>query len=285
MNKMTLTSLFAVSALISTMTAADDRFANVKIESQHLGGSVYMLQGSGGNIGVSAGTDGLLIIDDQYEPLAQRISDVLDETKKGDLKYIINTHYHGDHTGSNAWMTTKRNATIFAHENVRVRLLGDEKLPATALPVITYSDGINVYINGETLNVIHLPNGHTDGDSVIYFEQANVLHAGDLFFNGMFPYIDLDAGGDVLGYVRNIEKLLAMISDDTKIIPGHGKLGTKTELQNVVTMIKATRQYVRDLKDKGVSVDDIINKGLDEKWQSWSWAFINEEKWIKTLYQ
>lgn len=285
MRKLSLVALlFSISAICCS-ALAQDQYAKVEMKTQHLGGSVYMLSGAGGNIGVSAGPDGLLIIDDQFEPLAERISKALDEIHKGDLKYVINTHYHGDHTGSNVYMREVRNATIFAHENVRNRLAAKDDHKHAELPVVTYSQGINFYFNDDVLNVMHFAKAHTDGDSAVYFNNANVLHAGDLFFNNLFPYVDIDGGGSVAGYIAGVEQLIEMISDDTKVIAGHGELGNKADLQRFVDMIKQTSQKVKRHKINGLTVEDIIDAGLGEKWKDWSWAFINEEKWIRTLYR
>ncbi|MEP4890358.1 MAG: MBL fold metallo-hydrolase [Aliiglaciecola sp.] len=285
MRKQILSLLFLFSALISASSYGQNNPEDVIMKSESLGGSVYMLTGMGGNIGVSAGDDGLLIIDDQYEPMAEKISVALDAILKDKLRYVINTHYHGDHTGFNAYMKEVKDATIFAHDNVRIRLLSKEQHKHSELPVVTYSQGVTFHFNGDTLKVVHLAHAHTDGDSAVMFESANVLHTGDLFFNGLFPYIDIDGGGSVKGYIAGVEKLIGMIDDDTKIIPGHGQLGNKAQLQEFVDMIKQTSAQVKQLKINGMPVEDIIDSGLDEKWKGWSWAFINEEKWIRTLYR
>lgn len=285
MRKLALSFMFVLTTLLIASAQAQMNPDDVKMESENLGGSVYILTGMGGNIGVSAGDDGLLIIDDQYEPLAEKISAALDQILKGKLRYVINTHYHGDHTGSNAYMKEVKDATIFAHDNVRVRLLSKDGHKHASLPVVTYSHGVTFHFNDDTLNVMHLSNAHTDGDSVVMFEKANVLHTGDLFFNGLFPYIDIDSGGSVKGYIAGVEKLISMIDDETKVIPGHGPLANKAQLITFVEMIKETSAQVKELKINGMPVEDIIEAGLDEKWQEWSWSFINEEKWIRTLYR
>ncbi|MFA3791737.1 MBL fold metallo-hydrolase [Aliiglaciecola sp. SL4] len=285
MRKQVVLLMFLLTGFLTTSGYAQNNPDDVTMKSENLGDSVYMLTGMGGNIGVSAGEDGLLIIDDQYEPMAEKISAALDSTLKDKLRYVINTHYHGDHTGSNAYMKEVKDATIFAHDNVRVRLLNKEEHKHSELPVVTYSQGVTFHFNGDTLKVMHLSNAHTDGDSVVMFEKANVLHTGDLFFNGLFPYIDIDSGGSVKGYIAGVEKLISMIDDDTKIIPGHGPLGDKAQLQAFVEMIKQTSSQVKQLKINGLPVEDIIDAGLDDKWKEWSWAFINEEKWIRTLYR
>lgn len=277
-----LAALVAISPL--NQAFAQDRFADVEVKATEVRGAVHMLTGMGGNIGVSAGEDGVLIIDDQFAPLAEKIASALGELGSDKPKYVINTHYHGDHTGSNAFFHSHKGATIFAHENVRVRLASDEKVKPEALPTVTYDDGIKIYFNGETVHVMHLPVGHTDGDSVVWFEQPDVLHTGDLFFNGMFPYIDQGAGGNVEGYMESVQHLLNKIDDDTVVIPGHGKLSNKKEYTTFLNMISETFSYVKSLKQDGKSLEEVKAVGLDDKWADWSWNFISEEKWITTLY-
>lgn len=282
-----LAAFIAASPLVySTINPAkaQDRFADVEVKATAIKGSVHMLTGAGGNIGVSAGEDGVLIIDDQFAPLAEKIAAQLGELGSDKPKYVINTHYHGDHTGSNAFFHSHKGATILAHENVRVRLANDEKIKPEALPTITYEDGIKIYFNGETLHVMHLAVGHTDGDSVVWFEQPNVMHTGDLFFNGRFPYIDQGAGGNVEGYMDSVKQLLAKIDDETVIIPGHGDISNKQEYSAFLAMISETFNYVKALKQDGKTLDEVKAMGLDDKWADWSWNFINEEKWITTLY-
>jgi glyoxylase-like metal-dependent hydrolase (beta-lactamase superfamily II) len=281
------TILFAAlgAVTVACYAQADDRFANVEVKAIPVAGSVHMLIGSGGNIGVSAGSDGLLLIDDQYAPLAKKIMATLSGISEKSPSYIINTHYHGDHTGSNAFFKENQGATIFAHENVRIRLANAKDANKAALPVVTYQDGIKFHLNEDTIHVFHLANGHTDGDSVVWFENADVLHTGDLFFKDMFPYIDLGAGGSVKGYIESVEDLLGRIDDDTKIIPGHGPaVASKSDLARFVTMMKETHSFVKAKKAAGMSEEQVLEAGLEAKWDSWAWAFINEERWIKTLY-
>lgn len=273
-----------LSSLNISLVHGQDAFATAKITAQHVSESVHMLTGMGGNIGVSAGSDGLLVIDDQYAPMAEKIAEALGTLDKSKIKYLINTHYHGDHTGSNAYFKEMQDSTIFAHENVRKRLAEDTELSSSALPVVTYEDGVTFHFNGETIQVMHLPAGHTDSDSVIWFSEANVMHAGDLFFEGRFPYIDLNGGGTVAGYIKNVQSLLTMLNGDSQIIPGHGKLATKADYQTSLDMMISTAAYIKTKKNQGVSLDDLISAGLDAKWKDWSWAFITEEKWITTLY-
>jgi cyclase len=275
-----ITAIFLSSSAIS-----QDRWADAKITSQPVNGSVHMLVGMGGNIGVSAGPEGILIIDDQYAPLAEKIATAIGDISKQSIKYIVNTHYHGDHTGSNAYFAEVKGSTIFAHDNVRKRLADKEEHTHAELPIVTYQQGITFHFNGDTINVMYMPAGHTDSDSVVWFEEANVLHPGDLFFEGRFPYIDLDGGGTVTGYINNVTKLIGMLKDDTKIIPGHGKLATKADYQKALDMLVDTAAIVKDMKAKGISAEDAVKQGLGEKYQAWAWSFITEKRWINTLYK
>jgi cyclase len=275
----------SVVVLTTMSLQVQDALANEKITSQPVSGSVHMLMGGGGNIGISAGDEGILIIDDKFAPLAEKIAKAIGDIAKTPLKYVINTHYHGDHTGSNSYFKEVQDATIFAHHNVRKRLAARENHQHSSLPVVTYEQGVTFHFNGETIKVTHMPAGHTDSDSVVWFEKANVLHAGDLFFAGLFPYIDLAGGGTVAGYINNATQLIAMLKEDTKIIPGHGNLATKDDYKNALNMMIDTAAYVKVKKDQGLSLALVIQQGLDAKYQAWAWNFITEEKWITTLYQ
>ena len=277
-------ALAVLPLLLSAAGQAQNNYNDVQIKDTPLRGSVHMLQGAGGNIGVSAGKDGVLIIDDQFEPLAQKISNALGDLGSKSPKFIINTHFHGDHTGSNGWFHQHANSTILAHSNVRVRLAKDNKTEPQALPVITYEDGIKMHFNDETLHIMHLAEGHTDGDSVVWFEEPNVMHTGDLFFNERFPFIDLKSGGSVEGYIRSVRQLIKKTNDQTIIVPGHGPLANQSDYKVFLDMIEQTKTYVEKLKAQGMSADEVVKKGLEPQWQSWSWDFITEEKWINTLY-
>jgi cyclase len=282
--KKSLVALSLTGLFVSTVFS-QGRFDDVEVKAQAVGGSVHMLVGAGGNVGVSAGPDGILIVDDQYADLAEKIAVSLADISKEQTRYVINTHFHGDHTGSNAFFSKHKDATIFAHENVRVRLSAGEETDPAMLPVVTYEKGVKFHMNGETVHVFHLPNAHTDGDSAVWFEQPDVLHTGDLFFKGWFPFIDLDSGGSVVGYIAASETLLGMIDDDTKVIPGHGALANKADYTRFVDMIKTTYAYVQAKKTAGMSEDDLVAAGLEKEWKSWSWNFITEERWIRTLYK
>ena len=265
----------------ATVLAQDDRFANVTIETVPVTGNISMLIGSGGNIGVSTGVDGLLIIDDQYAPLAAKIRAALSQLNPDAPKFLLNTHFHGDHTGGNADFGVA--SIIIAHENVRGRLVAEDS-PSSALPVITFDDDVTVHFNGENITLIHMPRGHTDTDSVVMFEDSNVVHMGDHFFNGSFPFVDLANGGTVQGYLSNLEKALSWIDDDTSVIPGHGPLGSKADLLAFYNVVKDTSTTIRVMKSQGVSAEEAVTEGLSDEYESWGQGFINEQRWIETVF-
>lgn len=278
-------TILAIGLSLGLNTAAysqEDRFASVEIIPTQLTEHIYLFTGSGGNIGVSTGDDGLLIIDDQFAPLADKISEQLTKLQPSAPKYIINTHYHGDHTGGNAHFG--KNGTIIAHHNVLKRLASDSKTPKQALPVITYSEHISVHFNEDSLNLLHLGQGHTDGDTVVIWQNANVVHMGDLFFKDRFPFIDLKGGGDVIGYRDNVAEVLKRIDDNVQVIPGHGDLATKNDLYRFKHMLDDSINWMTDQLVNGKSLDEIKNDGFITKYQDWSWGFINTNKWIETLY-
>tara|TARA_B110000305_G_scaffold89346_1_gene100747 strand:- start:2531 stop:3400 length:870 start_codon:yes stop_codon:yes gene_type:complete len=265
----------------ATVLAQDDRFANVTIETVSVTGNISMLIGSGGNIGVSTGDDGLLIIDDQYAPLAAKIRAALSQLNPDAPKFLLNTHFHGDHTGGNADFGVA--SIIIAHENVRGRLVAEDS-PSSALPVITFDDDVTVHFNGENITLIHMPRGHTDTDSVVMFEDSNVVHMGDHFFNGGFPFVDLANGGTVQGYLSNLERALSWIDDETSVIPGHGPLGSKADLLAFYNVVKDTSITIRVMKSQGVSAEEAVTEGLGDEYESWGQGFINEQRWIETVF-
>lgn len=279
-----LTAWLAPGLLLSCSLgfAQNDRFANVTIETIPVAGNVSMLVGSGGNIGVSAGEDGILIIDDQFRELAGRIRTALAELGSDVPKFVLNTHFHGDHTGGNVEFGV--DSIIVAHENVRSRLQ-DGQAPAPALPVVTYDDDVTIHFNGEDITLIHMPVGHTDTDSVVMFEGSNVIHMGDHFFNGAFPFVDLGSGGSVQGFLNNLELALSWIDDETAVIPGHGPLATKTDLLNFYNVVRDSSIAIRIMKSQGLSSDEIVAEGLGSEYESWGQGFISEQRWIETVYE
>ena len=275
-----ITKLLGALALITHISSTAQTMVDAQITAQAVAGDVYLLQGPGGNIGILATDKGLLLVDDKFSPLAKKIENAMQGIENKPLKYVINTHYHGDHTGGNAFFAQK--APIFAHENVRNRLSMDSE-NQESLPVVTYQDGIKIYLDNEEVILSHLPAGHTDGDTFVYFKKANVLHTGDLFFEVGFPYVDLKSGGTVKGYLASVKAMLASTPDNVIIIPGHGKITNKQRLKDFATMIEFSISRVNYAIAAGKSDDEIIAAGIGEKYKSLSWAFITEEKWLKTL--
>ena len=267
----------------SNILVADDTMSDVTITSTKLDANTYMFMGAGGNIGVSAGDDGILIIDDQFAPLAGKITAALNQIQPGLPKYIVNTHYHGDHTGGNAHFGEK--GTILAHHNVLKRLSADSSTPAAALPVITFEDNISIHFNHDTLEVIHLGPGHTDGDSVVMWQKANIVHMGDLFFKDRFPYIDLAAGGSVTGYRQNVSLILDRLNNDTQVIPGHGGLANKNDLLKFKHMLDDSINWMRGEIEMGHDLATIKKQGIPQKYDRWGWKFISADKWITTLHK
>jgi glyoxylase-like metal-dependent hydrolase (beta-lactamase superfamily II) len=281
----------SVQTAKSPAKPGDDAMADVVIKTVPVAGGIYMLQGRGGNIGVSAGADGVVLVDDQFAALAPKILAAVRALGKGDPKFVINTHWHGDHTGGNTEFGSK--ATIVAQENVRKRLSvpqdrGDgektEPTPPAGLPVVTFQQSVSLHLNGEEIRVMHLPRGHTDTDAVVFFTGTNVVHMGDHFFNGRFPFVDTASGGDPVQFAANIKAVLDQIKDDTKVIPGHGQLGTKADLAAFHAMLVDTIKVVRAGKKAGKSLADVQKAGLPEKYKGWGEGFIKPEMWIETIY-
>ena len=243
-------------ALLSATAAAlaDDRFSDVVVTSTPVSGAVHMLVGMGGNIAASVGEDGTLIVDDQYAPLAGRIQAALEAIGGGAPRIVINTHFHGDHTGGNALFGG--NGTIIAHDNVRARLVAGD-MPGAGLPLVTFDDRMSVHFNGDLIELLHLPEGHTDGDAVVWFKAAGVVHLGDHFFNGFYPFVDVASGGSIEGYLRNQSTVMDRVPDDVKIIPGHGPLATVEDLARTQNVIRHSYALVRDQLAKGVPTQTI----------------------------
>lgn len=259
-----------------------------------LKGPLYMLQGRGGNVVASVGKDGVLIIDDDYPEYASSYEQALLGLgmKSVAPRFVLNTHWHGDHTGSNGYWG-KRGAVIIAHDNVLQRMstrqevkaigLVAEPSPRAALPVVTFEQSLALHFNGDDIEVQHYPGGHTDGDSIVFFARENVVHMGDHFFNGAFPFVDLSTGGNVQKYAANVKVVLARIDDDTIVVPGHGPLASRADLAGFHSMIVETSKLVKSRLAEGMSVKDITSQGLGEKWVSWGQGFINEAAWISFI--
>lgn len=263
----------------------------MEVKATRVAGSVYMLTGAGGNIGVSVGDDGIVLIDDQYAPLAPKIEAALKTISDKPVRFVVNTHYHGDHTGGNEHFG--KTAPIVAHENVRKRLAsgvtrrGQTTPPAPkgALPVLTFDETVTIHLNGEDIRAVHMPHGHTDGDSVIWFTRSNVVHMGDDFFNGFFPFVDQENGGSVRGLIANLDKVLSVLPDDAKVIPGHGALSDKAGLRRFNDTLKATMAAVERGLNAGKSLEQLKADKVLAEWDSWGQGFIKTDVWIETLHR
>lgn len=272
---------FVLAFVMSGFAVAQDK---VQVTSTELAKHLYMIKGAGGNIAAVVGPQGAVVVDSQYEHMAAQIKAELESKEAGvQIKTLVNTHFHGDHVNGNAALAS--GAQIIAHTNVLTRLKANEKFPVAGLPTQTFVGEKQLSLNGVKLELVTMPVSHTDGDLVVWFKDANVLHMGDLFFADRFPFIDLNSGGSVSGYINNVKTLLSQIDDETRLIPGHGDLMDKAGLQRFLTMMEQTLAEVNTLKAQGKTEDQIVAQGLSEQWKKWSWNFITEERWIRTLFK
>jgi glyoxylase-like metal-dependent hydrolase (beta-lactamase superfamily II) len=284
--------LWAVVLLVGVAAAQEPDFSKVQIKVTKVAGTVYMLEGAGGNIGVSVGEDGIVVVDDQYAPLAEKIQAALKGITDKPVRFVINTHWHFDHTGGNAYF--QKQGPIIAHDNVRERLAKGANLlgmdikpaPKEALPIITFNDRATVHLNGEDIRALHFPHGHTDGDAIIFFPQSNVVHMGDDFVTYGFPFIDLESGGGVRGMIAAVEKVMATVPADAKVIPGHGPLSTVADMKPFVAMLKDTMARVQKGIQQGKTVEQLKQEKVLAGYESLGGPgkFITTDKFIETLY-
>jgi cyclase len=279
-------------SMIALTTAATAQPADVKITAENLASGVDVLFGQGGNIGVSHGPDGTVLIDDQFAPLTPKIQAAVTALGATPVKFLINTHWHGDHTGGNENFG-KTGALIMAHDNVRVRMAtpqtrGDRTTPASpkvALPVVTYHDGLSLHLNGDEVRTHHMHDAHTDGDSIVIWKKANVVHMGDLYFNKVtLPFIDLNSGGSAKGMLAAIEKTLMLINPQTKVIPGHGPMATHADLMGYRDMLKSVIDAVQAGISAGKNVDQIKTMKPAAKWDV-PGGFISADGFVETVYK
>ena len=285
-------SLIFLTFLLSlSLSHADDE---VKITTTAVTDQISILNGKGGNIGLFIGKDGTFIIDDQFAPLTEKILEAINIAGGQTPKFLINTHFHADHTGGNENLGNK-GTLIFSHHNVRARLaegsmikaFGMESPPAekAALPVITFSNDMHFHINGDTVKALHVTSAHTDGDSFIHFKYANVIHTGDLFFNGFYPFIDADHGGSMKGAIAAVDAILAISDDETKIIPGHGPLANKADLQEYRDMLSTAYKALLRLKKAGLTATEAaIGRPLRKLDKQWADGMFSSERWIHVIY-
>jgi len=288
--KVVILCVFASSAF-----AQDRDFSKVEIKVTPVAGTVYMLEGAGGNIAASVGNDGIVIVDDQYAPLVSKIQAALKGISDKPVRFVLNTHYHPDHTGGNPDFS--KSSTIIAHENVRKRLQQDgaagtggsikfdsKAAPPQAWPIITFREGLTVHVNGEDIRAFHFPSGHTDGDSMVYFTKSNVLHMGDDFVTYGFPFIDVLAGGSVEGLIIAVESALKDVPQDVKIIPGHGPVSSVKEVRDFLQMLKDTTAVIKNALKEKKTLEQMKQQKLLDRWSKYSGDFISTDAFIETLY-
>jgi glyoxylase-like metal-dependent hydrolase (beta-lactamase superfamily II) len=266
-----------------------------RIDIAKLAGNVYMLTGQGGNIAADIGEDGIVIVDDQYAPLAEKIQAALKGITDKPIRFVINTHFHDDHTNGNEYF--QKQAPVIAHDNVRKRLesngisgnRGSLAFPSTiqpkdTLPILTFDHDVTIHLNGEDIHVMHVQNGHTDGDSVVYFPKSNVVHMGDDYLSIGFPFVDLSAGGSVLGLIAALEEIMPRLPADVKVIPGHGAVSTLNDMRTFVTMLKETRAVVERGCKQGKSLEQLKREDVLGPWKQWAGPFITSDIYLETLY-
>ncbi len=291
--------LLSILALaLSAAQAQQEDFSKVQIKASKVSGNIYMLEGAGGNIAASVGEDGIVIVDDEFAPLAEKIQAALKDLKITDkpVRFVINTHYHGDHTGGNPPFANS-GSTVIAQDNVRKRLMSGgtagngssikmEVKPSekAALPIITFEHDVTVHLNGEDIRALHFPAGHTDGDAIIFFPKNNVVHMGDDFVRYGFPFIDVSSGGSVQGMADGVEKAIAQLPADVKVIPGHGALSNLDDVRAYIKMLHETTAAVQKAIDARKTVDQMKKEKILEPWAKWSGDFVNQDTFIETLY-
>ncbi len=283
-----------VALCAGTVVPAQDT-EEVEIETLPVAGGVHMLTGQGGNMGVSVGEDGVLLIDDQFAPLTDKIKAAVAKLGGGEIRFVINTHWHGDHTGGNENLG-QTGSLIVAHDNVRRRMsveqfmeFFDRRVPASpkgALPVVTFPESVTFHLNGESIRVVHVAAAHTDGDSIVHFPTSNVIHAGDVFFNGLYPFVDLDSGGSINGLIAAVDWMLENSNDSTRIIPGHGPLTDLQGLETYRELLVTVRDRIARLIRSGKTLEEVLEAGPSSEYdEAWGQTFITPEQWVTTVYE
>jgi len=291
--KRILAAFAAACALAAAPAVAQRDFSGVEIKTTKLTGSTYMLVGAGGNIGLSVGEDAVFVIDDQFAPLTPKITAAIAQITPKPVRFVLNTHWHFDHTGGNENFA-KAGAIIVAHENVRKRMsaagfieflnVKTQPDPKAALPIVTFAGGLSFHINGEEIRAIHMPAAHTDGDSVVHFLGSDVIHMGDIYFNGMYPFIDVDSGGSVDGVIAACDQVLKIVSAKTQVIPGHGPLSNAAELKAYRDMLATVSGRVKALVGEGRTLEQIVAAGVSAEFdEKWGKGFIKTPKFAEML--
>jgi cyclase len=281
--------LAAAMALAAPAAGQGPDFEKVQIKTEKVAEGIWVLAGAGGNIGVSAGADGVFLIDDEWAPLTPKVKAAVAALSDRPLRFILNTHWHPDHTGGNKDLG-EAGALIVAHDNVRLRMGTDQFIealgmkfppsPAKALPVVTFNDAVTLHLNGDDVEAFHVPPAHTDGDAIVHFRRAGVVHMGDIFFNGMYPFVDLSSGGSFEGFIAAVDRALAL-GEGTRIIPGHGPVGTRADLRAYRDMLVTVRDRVKPLVQAGKTPAEVVaarpTADLDAKWGN---GFMKPEQFL-----
>jgi cyclase len=287
--------LFALLLALAPLASAQQDYSKVEVKSSPLRGGTHLLTGAGGNMIASSGVDGTFLVDDQYGPLNAKIVAELLKLGRMPLRFVINTHWHGDHTGGNEAFGSS-GAVIVAHANVRKRMSSEQFIaafdrkvdasPAAALPVVTFIEGVTLHLNGDDVEVVHVEHAHTDGDALVKFRNADVLHMGDTWFNGGYPFIDLSSGGGIDGLIAAVDRGLAMSDSDTLIVPGHGPVGDRAKLRAYRDTLSAARERIAKLKAAGKSKDETVAATPTAEWdEAWGKGFIKPAQFIGFVYE
>lgn len=287
--------LLCASALFSPLAFAQQDYSKVQIKTEKLSATTYMMTGAGGNLGVSIGEDAVFVIDDQFAPLTPKIKAAIKKLTDKPIKFVLNTHWHFDHTGGNENLG-KQGALIVSHENVRKRLSAEGFIkffgmktkaePKAALPVVTFTRDMSFHINGDEIHAVHVPNAHTDGDTIVYFQTSDVIHMGDTYFNGLYPFIDTSSGGTVDGVIAAADQVLTIAGDNTKIIPGHGPVSKKTELKAYRDMLASVSTTIKAQIKEGKSMAEVVAAKPTAEFDAvWGKGFLTPQKWVEMLYE
>ncbi len=288
-----ITSLFCLCAFVTAVNAQNQRQEGELAVTPVRGGVYFMVMSPAGNVGVSVGEDGAFIIDDQFAPMARRIGEAVAKLTAKPIRYVLNTHWHGDHSGGNESFG-RQGYVIVAHDNVRTRMSTEQfnrffnsktsASPPEALPVITFSESMTFHFNGDVIRVVHVPRAHTDGDAVFYFEKADVLHAGDVFVRYGYPFIDLSSNGSLAGMIAGLDRILAIIGPKTIVIPGHGQLADRARVAEFRAMLATARGRVTELMKAGRSAAEVVAaKPLADLDSQWGQGFIKADQFVKTI--
>jgi cyclase len=277
----------------AALVHAQQDFSKVEVKTEQVAEGLYMMTGSGGNLGLAVGPDAVFLVDDPYAPLTPKIRAAIAAVTDKPVRFVLNTHWHGDHTGGNENFA-EAGALVVAHDNVRKRMSTEQFLafftmkvepsPKAALPLVTFDRSVTFHINGDEVTALHCPAAHTDGDAIVHFRRADVIHMGDIHFNYMYPFIDSSSGGTPEGVIAAVDRALALATDRTRIIPGHGPLASKADLEAYRTMLSTVLERVKAQLAAGKSVQEIVDgkptQAFDAKWGA---GFIKPDTWVKML--